>query len=98
MPTIRIETATVVAASTASDDVEEGDRNARDARALLVERDSGERAVEQSDRREPGDPQCGDQREVGAGRRQDRAEEEAEEVDVERAGHRDQDDASAMPV
>ena len=58
MPTIRIETATVVAASTVEDDVQERDRHARDARALLVERDRGERAVEQRDRRQPADPRA----------------------------------------
>ena len=93
MPTIRIETATVVAASTARTTFRNATGTPGDARALLVERDRGERAVEERDRRQPADPQGRDECEVGAGRRQDRAEEKAEEVDVERAGHRDQDDA-----
>ena len=93
IPTIRIETATVVAASTASTTLRNGDGDSGDARALLVERDAGKRAVQKRDRPEPGDPERRHEREVGAGGRQDRAEEEAEEIDVQRAGHRDQDDA-----
>ena len=93
IPTIRIETATVVAASTASTTL----RKATGTPATRAPSSSSATPASARYRSaivaEPGDPQRRDEREVGAGRRQDRAEEEAEEVDVERAGHRDQDDA-----
>ena len=43
IPTTRIESATVTAASAAENDVERADRDAGDARALLVDDDAGER-------------------------------------------------------
>ena len=57
MPTIRIDTATVRAASTATTTLSARDRNSRDTTALFVEHRRDETAEENRDRREGGDPQ-----------------------------------------
>ena len=49
---MRIETATVSAASTATTTLRHATGHAGDARALLVEHDADESAVEEADRRE----------------------------------------------
>ena len=98
IPTIRIETATVSAASTASDDVEARDRHAGDARALLVEHDADEAAVEERDRREPADPERGDEREVGAGRVRIEPKRNAKRLTLSAPASETSTTPAAMPV
>ena len=84
IPTMRIEIATVSAASTATVDVHQPDPDAGDAAALLVEHRADEPAIEDRDRGERAEPEDEHDPEIAPRDGQDRAEEELEEVDVER--------------
>ena len=61
------------------------DRNARHPGALLVEDDACERPVEKPDHRQAADAQREDHPEIRPGNREDRAEQECEQVDTEAA-------------
>ena len=69
------------------------DGHAGDAASLLVEHDADEPAVEDADRGERRDAEREDDPEVAPGHREDRAEQELEEPDVEPVGGRDEHDA-----
>ena len=73
------------------------DRDARDARALLVDRDPGERPVQEPDGCEAEGPEPRDERDVAPRDREDRAEEVLVEADVERARRGDEDDPERDP-
>jgi hypothetical protein len=77
--------------------VERADRDARDARALLVEHRRDERPEQERDHPERRAAEHGDEGEVGPRDGQDRAEQEREEIDVERSGSRDEHDAGRDP-
>ena len=96
-PTIRIDSATVVAASTATRHVEPVDRKSLHARALLVERHARESPVRERDRTERERAERGDDGEIAARDGEDRAEQVLEQVDVERAGARDEHDTERDP-
>ena len=97
IPTMRIETAIVTAASATVERVQRGDREPCDTCALLVDDDRDERPVEQRDHGERAGAERGDHGEVAAGHGEDRAEEELEEVHVERARGRHEHDAARDP-
>ena len=95
-PTIRIDTATVVAASTATTRFRKVIGTPA-TRALLIQHQAGERPVEKRDRRQAANAEHRDDSHVLPGDRQDRPEEEGEQVDIERPGRRDEHDAACDP-
>ena len=97
MPTTRIESAIVTAASAAVSALRAatGSPATRAPSSSTTTATSG--AVEQRDQRERGGAERRDHDEVGARHRQDRAEQELEEVDVERARGRHEHDAARDP-
>ncbi len=97
MPTTRIDSATVTAVSAASATFRLPIGHARDACSLFVDHDCGERAVEERDGREPEPAEQRDRHEIAARDGEDRAEEVLEEVDVQRTGLGDEDDAERDP-
>ena len=94
MPTTRIESAIVTAASATVSEFSADDREPGDACAFLVHDDGDERPVEQRDHCQRAGAERGDHGEVAARHRQDRAEEELEEVHVQRARRRHEHDAA----
>ena len=77
--------------------VERGDGNAGHAGSFLVEHDGAQRPVEEREHGEARNAEDRDDDHVLARDSQDRAEEILKEVDVERAGERDEHDAARDP-
>ena len=92
IPTTRIESATVTAASAASATFSGRDRYPGDARPLLVDHDTRQWPVENRDRGEADRPEDGDEPQVVRRDGENRAEEVLEQTDVQRTGLGDEHD------
>ena len=98
IPTTRIESATVTAASAAIATLSALIGTARDAGPFLVDRDRRERTVQERDCRQPHPPEHGDDGDVGAGDGQDRAEQVLEQIHVQGSAAETTTTPSAIPV
>ena len=92
IPTTRIESATVTAASAATTMFSASDRHPGDPRALLVDDRAREGSIQERDHGEAGSAERGDHHEVATRHGEDRAEEVLEQVHVQLTRGRHEDD------